>query len=1231
MFYKKAQHVRELARARQRKISKRLIVKKTKREVGRRIVKWTFFRGVAGSMVSGMMAELEKQMRTSFYIRHSYSYQLRNVETGKLIEYHKNSRGSTWLRSLEEPTRAWLTAREEQRLAVDNVDRPNTKWAFAQFKSVETKAIIDRQPLLGKGHLPEWLRQKKGLYALDTYGDNLCLFRCLALHNGARRDRCTARARQLATEFYGAEEELKDVPTTSLDLAQLKKVEGHFKLGIRVYEPAESGDWHLTRQPARYDKLGTAPMTIGVYDQHAFLIKDISTLASVYVCGHCQQRFTQAFNLQRHANACTKGDTIIVCPGERVLSPQSAYEKAFYPKGNIGVSAIRWLEAESRQRDVHIHHHLCGHGGERWIEGAPVDGYDPVNKTVYQFHGCHWHGCSRCFSTETQRKQKVHNSGTREKNYERTLEREAQIREAGYDLVVRWEHERPRPWKKDPLPTSKTVTYPHAIVYDFEAFLNRKTTARSPSDNLLYENEHTPISVSIGDTLDTKTEHICNRDSKELIDEFVNALERRAAVIRADVRRRFLPEDVHLLAKKYQRAIAEWCDQVPVVGFNSGKYDLNLIKKHFVERLTNGGEHVKVGRKANRTIFLVNSNYRFLDIMNYLAPGTSYDKWVKAYGCTAQTKSWFPYEWFDSPDKLDYPSLPDYPAWYSRQTGAYLLTLREWHECKRTFDERGMHTFSDWLRYYNNLDVAPFVEALVKMRDFYTARGVDIFKDAVSLPGVSLQYLLRGTLSSGSGGVNAPILHAPSREAYDMLKASVIGGPSIVFTRYHEAGVTKIRSHQYDDDDARLCKRILGYDANALYLSTMKKEMPCGKESVTHFESPAEAVSEFTKRLMCSEWFGFAEVDIEVPRSLWRQFEEMPPLFYNKEVPETAVPPHMLAYLEKTGRTRQFNQKKLLGALSAEKILLYAPLLKWYVEHGLVITAVYRSIDYRPQTIFGWFVDEVTDARRMGDEDKEKAIFAEVFKLLGNSCYGKFIEALERQTKTSYSTDEKAVDRILRSAFFDDLNEIGAAYEFSIRVPRVVIDRPFQIGIAVYQLAKLRILEFYYDFLDRFVDRRDYELIQMDTDSLYFALSGNSLDDVGLGDQEACRRKEWLAWDEWSNRTPGLFKLEFEGHRAIALCSKCYIVDGETDTKHSAKGISARHNDLTWGRYKAALHGNVDTAENRGFRMVNGTVHTYRQYKLGLSAYYDKRRVLPDGVHTEPLEYTSVPVVAYDL
>jgi len=136
-----------------------------------------------------------------------------------------------------------------------------------------------------------------------------------------------------------------------------------------------------------------------------------------------------------------------------------------------------------------------------------------------------------------------------------------------------------------------------------------------------------------------------------------------------------------------------------------------------------------------------------------------------------------------------------------------------------------------------------------------------------------------------------------------------------------------------------------------------------------------------------------------------------------------------------------------------------------------------------------------------------------VFKLLGNSAYGKLIEALERQTNVIYMKDEKVVDRALRNAYFEDLDEIGQAYELESRKPRITIRRPFQIGIAVYQLAKLRMLEFYYDFLDKYVERRDFELIQMDTDSNYLAISGQRLEDVvrrELKQEFEVEKNQWL-------------------------------------------------------------------------------------------------------------------------
>lgn len=66
-------------------------------------------------------------------------------------------------------------------------------------------------------------------------------------------------------------------------------------------------------------------------------------------------------------------------------------------------------------------------------------------------------------------------------------------------------------------------------------------------------------------------------------------------------------------------------------------------------------------------------------------------------------------------------------------------------------------------------------------------KGIDILKDTVSIPGVSIQYLLRESIEKGSD------LWGPCEEEYKMLKGAVLGGAPLVFTRHHEVSVTKIR------------------------------------------------------------------------------------------------------------------------------------------------------------------------------------------------------------------------------------------------------------------------------------------------------------------------------------------------------------------------------------------------------------------------------------------------------
>lgn len=255
--------------------------------------------------------------------------------------------------------------------------------------------------------------------------------------------------------------------------------------------------------------------------------------------------------------------------------------------------------------------------------------------------------------------------------------------------------------------------------------------------------------------------------------------------------------------------------------------------------------------------------------------------------------------------------------------------------------------------------------------------------------------------------------------------------------------------------------------------------------------------------------------------------------------------------------------------------------------------------------------------------------------------------------EVKYCGDQEASQLINNQRFrhlnplVEDLNEV----EMSKKV--IKLDLPLHIGFFVYQYAKLRLLEFYHDFLLKFVDDKNIELGQMDTDSLYVALAGSCLEAVVKPERREEFYREWNDWlpavacddhfeefvktklngEEWEGkaqccvarqkydkRTPGLFKLEWEGDGIVSLCSKTYYCFGTSD-KYSSKGLSKGLNKMTKDRYLEVLQRKRSgSGTNVGFRLKDNTMYTYVQQRDGLSYFYGKRKVLEDGLSTLPLE-----------
>ena len=1280
-----------------------------------------------------IMEKITPIIETRTKVIHAFSCVIYRGQ-GEIIEYSKTFKAPPGTFSSLDDIKEYIRQCEQKRLDLEDAETwskaylpatatYNSKGVYegrVRFTSVSTKIILSNEPLLGCGPLPKWLADKKCVYAIDKIDDNLCFWRCLVIHQrimkGEKRpEKKTNRdALKLARDFY-KRPNLKRGDVKPTRLVDFENIAKQFKVNIRLFEPKRNEDktaWRLVFGKNQFKKnLPCVDIGLFVYEDHdekqaekdnrylrqghCFFIKDIELLTKNWECVGCRQRFNRHDNYNRHVTGgtCGGGKTKLICPGEKFEQIMNSTEKVFYG-GNTKFSyaACQWIEKQSELIGRHIHHALCGHGGEYYVylyagkekdsraREIPVDGYEPKSNTIFQYHGCKWHGCP---CQKRKERNSLEEELIAEQRYAKTIELEKKMKEQGFKIVSVWECEKPELKKKRFC--KKFRPYPYFIVYDFEAIcqkINEKQT-----DELTITAKHIPVSVAINDNLTKKPSFIVEEDPKKLAERFVVELLKRAREIEETVwlsnpvlgvYKKFNQDDKGdqyggylinearvKLSKETAKSYVNWVKQVPVFGFNSGRYDINMIKEYFVKNLTSLSD-VNVAKKENSYMFLSTPNFKFLDIKNFLAPGLSYDAWCRAYGCELQ-KLAFPYEWFDSFEKLNHIGPVKYEEFYSSLKGGITISQEEYQNFCDEFRKRGCETMKDWLKEYNLADVEPFIEALEKTREQYYPDEIDLLKDAVSIPGISMTYVLNKALKIKK--ISDPDLFAPGdpckckckndckkvgcekckeirdnceictkNEAYEMLTTGMIGGPSIVFCRHAEAGVSKIRSHIYSDSDresgeaarenlradAKTCRSVLGLDANSLYLFCSGQEMPCGKEKVFHCD-PGEQ-DEIIQNVLNDELFGFFEVDIEVPEQKRKRFSEFCPLFVISEVPEDQIPQHMKDYKINTGRKMIKNNKKLLGVMKAEKILLYLPLLKWYLNHGLQVTKIHRYISYTSGRPFKWFPEEVSSARREADNDKNKKQLGDTAKLKGNSFYGKMIENLEKHISTKFTTDEKLIDKIFRSPFFEDLEEINkGVFEVRQRKRQVTITRPYQCGIAVYQLAKLRMLEFYYDFLDKFCDRRDFELIQMDTDSFYMALSANDFDDIIKPEMKELykeEKKNWLVTDEYSKRVPGLFKPEFRGKRMIALTSKCYFADSGGDEgikKFSCKGVSRRQNEMNWERYRKALFGSLDKARNIGFRKRDNHIVTYEQSKLGLSAYYDKRIVHEDGIHTSCL------------
>ena len=1038
------------------------------------------------------------QQTTAFKINCSFAFILKNKTTNRLKYYHSSN--NCCGRLLEEPSLITNRAdfdsfleriREPDILQWAVAQRPNSDWVCEHVTNATffLNRIVDH-PIGCVGiNLPDYVKNNKAIvglekdrYRMTTYNDNLCLFRCLAIHQGCDV-RCIEATVATLYAKYTDNTPVHDFAGVTLD--DLHKVESKFKTNVVVYQLEEIDNGKtmaelVRRSPAQYQET----MYLNLYEAHFSYIKDIRMYSHSYKCSKCEQALWKCpYDLHRHELTCEAGVNQIYKGG--VYRPPSSIFERLDDEGIIASPVLRYFPYRA------TFDFECYFSDERL----------PVNSDKLQWSARHvplsvsvasnvpGYEPAQCYVTD----------GDSDKLVADMMDHLTAISDAAYESLL-------------------------------------------------------PLYADVLEELKTR---------KEAWDEEEEEEENGKKTVNP--------------CKTLEKQLQTWLRQLPVIGFNSGHYDLNVVKKFFIPYMLKGNDKTRfVIKRQNTFMCFSTTNLKFLDVTQYLAPGVSYDKYLKAYGCELQ-KGHFPYEYMDDLHKLEDRALPPQAAFFSRLKNEG-ISNDDYARCQAVWRDNGMETLREYLIWYNNRDVTPFLDAIAKQAGFYKQHSIDMFKDGISVPGLSLLHLFND-LPNDTYFVT---FNRTNSDLHELVKDNIVGGPAIIFHRYHEKNVTRIRG------GSEPCRSIVGYDANALYLWALMQDMPTGwyvrrreengfrpqqaqpygqmavqwltweaakngctirhqvngrekrigklpvdgwcaetrtayqfhgcyfhgctncyepqetntlngktmatlledtKKNTAYLRRHVKVVemwecgwkrerdppprqkwnmtqNEILAAVIDGTLFGMIECDIHVPPELRPYFSEMQPIFKNANVSRDDIGPYMRQYAEEND-IMSTPRRMLVGSFHGIKLLLATPLLRWYLAHGLVVDRVYQIVEYSPKPCFRDFGESVSTARRNGDSDPDKAIIADTMKLLGNSAYGKTVTNVDRHRDIKYST-EVGTSALVNNKRFRQLDVVAEdAYEVTSSKARVTYDLPHHIGFFVYQYAKLRMLEFYYDFVDR--------------------------------------------------------------------------------------------------------------------------------------------------------------------
>jgi len=198
--------------------------------------------------------------------------------------------------------------------------------------------------------------------------------------------------------------------------------------------------------------------------------------------------------------------------------------------------------------------------------------------------------------------------------------------------------------------------YDYLITFDLESMLQKIEEVKGKK--LKFVTKHIPVSASIATNVPGFSEgeyFILSKDPfticKKMFEYFEKIAEKSKILVIEKMKPLIEKVQNHYNKREKEnmlKTIESYCSNIPVVGFNSSFYDINLLTNYgFMKEILDRDKSPFVIKSGTRYKVIKTTQFTFLDQMSYCAAGTSLQKFITAYDI-GEKKGYFPYEWFDS-------------------------------------------------------------------------------------------------------------------------------------------------------------------------------------------------------------------------------------------------------------------------------------------------------------------------------------------------------------------------------------------------------------------------------------------------------------------------------------------------------------------------------------------------------------------------------------------------------